>query len=80
MQSVVLALKQNNQIIQEVGKKYQVVVVDLYAQMQNPELFSDALNATPEGMSMKAQLIVDQIRPFVSQLYEEIQTDNESHQ
>jgi lysophospholipase L1-like esterase len=77
-QSVILALIRNNQIIQEIGKEYHAVVVDLYTQMQNPELFSDALHATPEGMSMKAQLIVDQIRPVVSQLYEQMQRKKDS--
>jgi lysophospholipase L1-like esterase len=62
---VVNAHRRNNNILLEVGSESNVLVVDLYAQMQNPQFFIDALHASPQGMAKKSLLVAEEIESLV---------------
>jgi hypothetical protein len=69
-EAVTEAVKRNNRIMDEVGERHGVTVVDLYSQMTNPEVFADAAHVETRGMMQKAQIVFDAIRPVVQELLE----------
>jgi lysophospholipase L1-like esterase len=73
-QSVIPAMHRNNDIIREVGAEYGELVIDLYAMMQDPVVFLDAIHASPEGMQRKAEIIGEQIAPIIENLSEATQS------
>jgi lysophospholipase L1-like esterase len=63
--AIVSAHRRNNDILLEVGSESYVPVVDLYAQMHNPQFFIDALHASPQGMAKKSLLVAEEIESLV---------------
>jgi len=67
-EAVTEAVKRNNRILDEVGERHGVTVVDLYSRMMTPEVFVDAAHVDTAGMMQKAQIVFDTIGPVVQEL------------
>lgn len=69
-QSVIPAMHRNNDILRDVAAEYGVLMVDLYAMFQTPEVFLDAIHASPEGMQAKADILSEQLTPLLDEIQE----------
>jgi hypothetical protein len=62
------AVLRNNRIMDEVGARNGLIVVDLYSRMRAPAVFLDAAHVNEEGMWQKAQYVFEAIEPRVKAL------------
>ena len=59
------AIRRNNDIILETGRRAGLPVVDLYRGIRDPVLFRDAAHATAAGMSLTATLVETGVAPLL---------------
>ena len=68
VRSVVAAVRQNNRIVEEVGRAYGATVVDLFSGIAEPADFADALHVNAAGQEKKASLIQEGIEDVLNRV------------
>jgi hypothetical protein len=64
------AVVRNNRIMAELAAERDVMLIDLYPAMRDPDVYSDAAHVKVPGMMQKAQMVFEAILPQVREMTE----------